>query len=116
MAADRSRRRIVKGDAKGSAPRSTRNGIQLAAGVRLVEAGTKQQVSMLICADEKIQLNENAVAILRLCDGSRSRQEIVAEVAQRSRDRTLAADIGAFLDAAQARGWIVEAKEEGDRG
>jgi pyrroloquinoline quinone biosynthesis protein D len=108
MAADRGRRRVAaRGNGKGKAPRATLNGIQLAAGVRLVRAGTKQKVPMLVCADDKVQLNESAVAILRLCDGSRSREQIVAEVLQRASNRALAADVGAFLDAAQARGWIV---------
>jgi pyrroloquinoline quinone biosynthesis protein D len=64
---------------------------------------------MLVHADEEVQLNEGALAILQLCDGSRSRDQIVEEAAQRSSEHSLEADIIAFLDAAQARGWIVEA-------
>jgi pyrroloquinoline quinone biosynthesis protein D len=108
MATDRGRRRIVRGDGKGKAPRSTPHGVQLAAGVRLVRAGTKQKLPMLVYADGKVQLNEGALAILQLCDGSRSREEIVEEAAQHSPEHSLAADIIAFLDAARARGWIIE--------
>jgi pyrroloquinoline quinone biosynthesis protein D len=63
---------------------------------------------VLACADGKVQLNEGAVAILSLCDGSRNREEIVTQVALRSQGGALAADIRAFLDAACARGWIVD--------
>lgn len=110
MAAEGGRRRITRSIGKRKAPRSVPNGVQLAAGVRLVAAGTKHKVAMLICADGKVQLNEGAVAILRLCDGSRTFDQIVDEVARGSPDGALAADIGAFLEAARARGWIVEVR------
>lgn len=63
---------------------------------------------MLLCPDGKVHLNEGAVAILALCDGSRNRDAIIAETARRTRGNTLASDIGEFLDAARARGWIIE--------
>lgn len=108
MAAERGRRRISRSQGRQRAPKTIAYGVQLAAGVRLVAAGSKQKVAMLICADGKVQLNDGAVAILRLCDGSRTLHQIVTEAAQHSPDGALAADISAFLDAARARGWIVE--------
>jgi pyrroloquinoline quinone biosynthesis protein D len=108
MATDRGRRRIGRGDDKRTSPRSTSNGVQLAAGVRLIRSGTKQKLPVLVYADEEVQLNEGALAILQLCDGSRSRDQIVEEAAQRSSEHSLEADIIAFLDAARARGWIVD--------
>jgi hypothetical protein len=45
---------------------------------------------------------------LRLCDGSRDRDGVVAEVMRRSNPRTRPAEIIEFLDAARARGWIDE--------
>jgi pyrroloquinoline quinone biosynthesis protein D len=54
-----------------------------------------------------VQLNESAAAILALCDGTRTRDEIVARIL-RSQDDQLAADVKAFLDAARRRRWIVE--------
>lgn len=107
MAAERGRRRIASGSGKRKASR-TPNGVQLAAGVRLVGAGAKHKVAMLVCADGKVQLNEGAVAILRLCDGSRTREQIVSQAAKHSPRGALVADIGEFLDAARARGWIIE--------
>lgn len=110
MATDRGRRRTVRSNNKGAAPVSVLDGVQLAAGVRLVRTGARQKSLVLACADGKVPLNEGAVAILNLCDGSRSREEIVTEIAQRSLGGTLAADIRAFLDAACSRGWIIDPK------
>ncbi|MFO7306156.1 MAG: pyrroloquinoline quinone biosynthesis peptide chaperone PqqD [Gammaproteobacteria bacterium] len=106
MAAERGRQRSGRASGKRR-PAPTVNGVRLAAGVRLVATGSKHKVSVLICADGKVQLNEGAVAILRLCDGSRTREQIVREAARRAPHGTLAADIEAFLNAARARGWIV---------
>jgi coenzyme PQQ biosynthesis protein PqqD len=88
-------------------PRS-RGVIQLAPGVRLTPKNEKSDVFVLISADGKVHLNNGALAILRLCDGSRDRDGIVAELMRRSRRRALAAEILEFLDAARARGWIIE--------
>jgi hypothetical protein len=45
---------------------------------------------------------------LRLCDGSRDRAGVVAEVVRGSNPHTRPAEIIEFLDAARARGWIDE--------
>jgi hypothetical protein len=49
-----------------------------------------------------------AATILRLCDGSRDRADVVAEVVRGSHPRTRAVEIMEFLDVARARGWIDE--------
>jgi hypothetical protein len=49
-----------------------------------------------------------AETILLLCDGSRDRDGVVAEVVRRSDPHTRAVEIIEFLDAARARGWIDE--------
>jgi pyrroloquinoline quinone biosynthesis protein D len=72
-----------------------------------VEDGADGQ-AVLVGPAGRVQLNGSAVAILRLCDGSRSRAEVVAEMVRRSRSHLLVSDIGEFLDAARARKWIVE--------
>lgn len=105
MAAEGGRRRIAKANPKRKAS-LVPHGIQLAAGVRLVAAGGKHKVAMLVLPDGKVQLNDGAYAILRLCDGSRTRTQIVSEAARH--DDALMADIGEFLEAARTRGWIVE--------
>jgi pyrroloquinoline quinone biosynthesis protein D len=76
--------------------------------VRLDEA-KQPEMRVLVAPEGKVQLNEAAVTILRLCNGSRTREDIVAEVTQRPHGSALAADVSEFLDAARARGWTVEA-------
>jgi pyrroloquinoline quinone biosynthesis protein D len=82
--------------------------VHLASGVRL-DKGEQPEALVLVSPNGSVQLNEAAVNILRLCDGSHTRDDIVAEVTYRPRGSTLAADIGEFLDVARSRGWIVEA-------
>jgi pyrroloquinoline quinone biosynthesis protein D len=83
-------------------------GVRLAPGVRLDGGEKASDMPVLVCPSGKVQLNDGALAILRLCDGSRDRDDIVAELATRSRGQTLPADIAAFLKAAYARGWIID--------
>lgn len=55
-----------------------------------------------------VQLNESAAAILALCDGTLTRDQIVARMLPRSKDDSFAVDVREFLSAAKRRGWIVE--------
>lgn len=55
-----------------------------------------------------VQLNENAAAILALCDGTLTREQIIARILPRSKDDSFAVDVREFLNAARRRGWIVE--------
>ena len=64
---------------------------------------------VLVSPEGNVGLNSVAAAILGLCDGSRDRAQVVAEVLHRTANRTRPADIDEFLDAAVARGWIQEA-------
>lgn len=109
MSTDRDRRRgKSKSQPKSPAQKSTRSGVRLAPGVRLDGDDEKGDVPVLICPSGKVQLNGSAVAILRLCDGSRTRDDIVAELTIQSSRDTLAQDIIAFLNVARARGWIID--------
>lgn len=83
-------------------------GVQLAAGVSLSRSNGRQKLPLLLCDGASVRLNAGAAAILSLCDGSRTRAQIVFEVLQQQGNGALAADIEAFLDAAQTRGWIVD--------
>jgi pyrroloquinoline quinone biosynthesis protein D len=107
MSTDRGRRRTVKNTKERTASRP-RHTVRLAPGVRVDGGGEHKAVFVLICADGKVQLNSGAVAILRLCDGSRDREAIVAELMRDSHRHALADEIVEFLDAALARGWIVD--------
>ncbi len=62
---------------------------------------------ILISRNGPVRLNESAAAILELCDGTRTREAIVARIVH-SKDDSLADDVRDFLDAAHRRGWIVE--------
>jgi hypothetical protein len=86
--------------------RATRAVVRLAPGVRLDGGKDKDGVLVLVCPNGKVQLNRMAETILLLCDGSRARDDVVAEVVRRSHPRTRAAEIIEFLDVARARGWI----------
>ena len=89
--------------------RANRTGVRLAPGIRLEDDKAKDGVIVLMCPNGQVQLNRIAAAILQLCDGSRDRDGVVAEVVRRSHPRTRAAEIIEFLDVARARGWIDEA-------
>jgi pyrroloquinoline quinone biosynthesis protein D len=107
MSTDRGRRRTVKITKDHRASRS-RHTVRLAPGVRVDGDGEHKAVFVLVCADGKVQLNSAAVAILKLCDGSRDRDGIVAELMRGAPRRALADEIVEFLDAALARGWIID--------
>jgi pyrroloquinoline quinone biosynthesis protein D len=55
-----------------------------------------------------VQLNESAAAILALCDGTLTREQIIARILPRSKDDSFAVDVREFLNAARRRGWIIE--------
>lgn len=95
----------MRGKAKGRTPQVA---VRLAPGIRLDGGKEKNEVPVLVCPDGRVQLNRIAAAILRLCDGSRNRDAVVAEVVRRSRKKTRAVEIIEFLDVARARGWIDE--------
>jgi pyrroloquinoline quinone biosynthesis protein D len=82
--------------------------VRLAQGCRLDGDNEKNGAIVLMCPNGEVQLNRTAADILRLCDGSRDREGVVAEVVRRSNRGTRAAEIVEFLDAARARGWIDE--------
>jgi pyrroloquinoline quinone biosynthesis protein D len=84
-----------------------RGGLRLAPGIRL-DGGEKDGVLVLVGPNGTVQLNRIAAAILRLCDGSRDRADLVTEVLRTSHPRTRAVEIVEFLDVARARGWIDE--------
>ena len=83
--------------------------VRLAPGIHLKGAEESGAQMYLVCPEGNVQLNSVAGVILGLCDGSRHRVEVVAEVLQKTGNRARSADIVEFLDAAVARGWIVEA-------
>jgi pyrroloquinoline quinone biosynthesis protein D len=96
-------------ESQGMKGKSTSGGrkVRLARGHRL-QKDPRWSGEVLLCPSGPIHLNATAAAILELCDGSYTYEEIVARVV-RSGNESLAADIRAFLDSARRRGWIVTA-------
>jgi pyrroloquinoline quinone biosynthesis protein D len=92
----------------GKGKRGARVIVRLAPGIRLDGGQGNDGLVVLACPEGKVQLNRMAAAILRLCDGSRARDDIVAEALRGSQDLTRTAQIVEFMDAAVARGWIDE--------
>jgi hypothetical protein len=82
--------------------------VYLANGIELEVPGESGAQAVLISPEGRVQLNHVAAAILGLCDGSRERAQIVHEVLRQTRNRARPAEIAAFLDAAVARGWMLE--------
>jgi len=83
--------------------------VRLAPGILLRGDEESGAQVVLVCPDGNVPLNAMAADILGLCDGSRVRAQVVAEILHRTRNRARSADIVEFLDAAVARGWIREA-------
>ena len=83
-----------------------RRPICLAPGVRLDGHESRDATHVLVCPEGNVQLNRMAAAILRLCDGSRDRAQIVTELLGDTSNQARAADIEEFLDAAATRRWI----------
>ena len=87
--------------------RARGRGVRLAPGISL-DGKEQDGAVVLVSPTGKVQLNRMAAAILRLCDGTRDRADLVAEVVRTSHPHTRAQEIMEFLDAAHARGWIDE--------
>jgi coenzyme PQQ biosynthesis protein PqqD len=85
---------------------SGRGGLRLAPGYRL-RIGRRAGRSVLVTPAGPVPLNEAAAAVLALCDGTCSRDDIVARVAG-SDNPTVAGDVRAFIAVARRSGWILE--------
>jgi Coenzyme PQQ synthesis protein D (PqqD) len=107
MSTDRGRRRTVKLKGVRARPRLPHT-LKLAPGVHVDGDGGRSVSSVLVYDGSKVQLNNSAVAILKLCDGSRDRDGVMSELMRGSNPQPLARDIIDFLDAALSRGWIVD--------
>ncbi|MEV0350944.1 pyrroloquinoline quinone biosynthesis peptide chaperone PqqD [Nonomuraea sp. NPDC050680] len=60
-----------------------------------------RQADLLIVPERIVVLNEEAAAIVGLCDGERTVADIVAELPE-----GVAADVVEFLDRVRAEGWL----------
>jgi pyrroloquinoline quinone biosynthesis protein D len=85
-----------------------RRPIKLAPGIQLSRDSDTSAVMLLVLTAGKVHLNGHALAILELCDGSRSRDRVVVDAMLRLPGGMRADDVVEFLEAAQSRGWLVE--------
>jgi pyrroloquinoline quinone biosynthesis protein D len=72
------------------------------------QAGTTVPQPVLVHPTGTVQLNESGAALLELCNGTRSFDEVVEQFVAQSGGADLANDAREFLEAARQRGWIVE--------
>jgi pyrroloquinoline quinone biosynthesis protein D len=61
---------------------------------------------VLLLPERVIMLSESAAEILGLCDGTRSAEEIKAELRSRYPDAKLDDDVNEFLEDAKVRKWL----------
>jgi pyrroloquinoline quinone biosynthesis protein D len=88
----------------------TRNRLETGRQVRVEwrQAGSSARQPVLVLPAGVVPINESAAALLELCDGTRSFDEVVDQFVARSTDGALASDARDFLEAARLRGWVVE--------
>lgn len=65
-----------------------------------------QQAYVLLYPEGLVRLNPSAAEILKRCDGKREVADIVRELETAFQASDLDADVRAFLDEAQRRGWL----------
>jgi hypothetical protein len=87
---------------------SGRRLLRLAPGIRLSGDAESSEATLLVSSAGKVPLNEHAVVILELCDGSRTRDRVVMDAILRSSGAMRAVDVAEFLNAAQSRGWLTD--------
>ncbi len=85
---------------------SPRRKVRLAPDCRLT-GSTGRKGRMLISPTGAVQLNEIAAAVLALCDGRLTREQIVTRTLSASR-LSLARNVREFLTAAYRNGWLVD--------
>lgn len=66
-----------------------------------------RQAELLLLPERVVRLNHSGAAILRLCDGSRTVEELVSRLGEEYDAHDLGPDVLRFLADAQARGWVV---------
>lgn len=88
----------------------TRNRLETGRQVRVEwrRAGTAPAQPVLVQPAGAVPINESAAALLELCDGTRSFDEVVDQFVAQPGNESLAPDARDFLVAARQRGWVVE--------
>jgi pyrroloquinoline quinone biosynthesis protein D len=79
--------------------------LKIAEGRRL-QWEAAQDCHVLLYPEGMVQLSESAAIILQLCDGTRTRDQLLNELQQRFPGADLASDVDEFLAIARERQWI----------
>ncbi len=77
--------------------------VALAPGALLRACANAEASTLLLASGEAVQLNALAAAILMLCDGTRSPNEIASEIARGSSPQ----NVLEFISAASSLHWII---------
>ncbi len=65
-----------------------------------------QQKDVILYPEGMVELNQSSAEILKLCDGSRRLEQVVADLEQKFSTRGLINDVTSFLEVALNNGWI----------
>ncbi|KAA0910797.1 pyrroloquinoline quinone biosynthesis peptide chaperone PqqD [Pusillimonas sp. ANT_WB101] len=66
-----------------------------------------QQGYVLLYPEGMVKLNQSASEILKLCDGTRTLEKLVADLEVAFETAGLAAEVATFVEHAKGRGWII---------
>jgi pyrroloquinoline quinone biosynthesis protein D len=81
---------------------------RLATGARLQYDDVREE-HLLLVPEGAVRLNPTAAAVLELCDGERSIDEIAATLGARYNGADVAADVRGLVDAMAQKGLLVDA-------
>ncbi len=65
-----------------------------------------QQKDVILYPEGMVELNHSSAEILKLCDGSRTLEQLVTDLEQKFSTSGLKNDISSFLEDALQNGWI----------
>jgi pyrroloquinoline quinone biosynthesis protein D len=65
-----------------------------------------QQKDVILYPEGMVELNQSSAEILKMCDGTRKLDQIIADLEQKFATTGLVNDITAFLEVALKNGWI----------
>lgn len=65
-----------------------------------------QQKDVILYPEGMVELNQSSAEILKLCDGSRTPNQIVTELEEKFSTSGLTNDVNSFLEVALQNGWI----------
>ncbi|NYT78991.1 pyrroloquinoline quinone biosynthesis peptide chaperone PqqD [Alcaligenaceae bacterium] len=66
-----------------------------------------QQGYVLLYPEGMVKLNQSASEILKLCDGTRTLEKLVADLEAAFETTGLGAEVATFVEHAKGRGWII---------